>query len=212
MYSCENENNYCELVGTVHSMPEFSHEIYEEKFYKFALMVERLSKSCDFINVTISEKLLTDDICLTTGEKVHITGQFRSYNNFSGEGSKLILTVFVKDIKMFQEGEEIDNPNQIILNGYICKEPIYRVTPFEREITDILLAVNRPHNKSDYIPCIAWGRNAKFASKLKVGSNVQIYGRVQSREYQKKLSETQIVERTAYEVSVTKLETISEQS
>ena len=112
---------------------------------------------------------------------------------------------------MFHEGEEIDNPNQIILNGYICKEPVYRVTPFEREITDILLAVNRPHNKSDYIPCIAWGRNAKFASKLKVGSNVQIYGRVQSRDYQKKLSETQIVERTAYEVSVTKLETLSEE-
>ncbi len=204
----EKENNYCEFLGYVHSTPEFSHEIYEEKFYKFQLMVERLSKSCDFINITISEKLMTEQICLAVGEKVHITGQFRSYNNFSGEGSKLILTVFVKDIRMAEEGETAENPNQIILNGYLCKEPVYRITPFEREITDLLLAVNRPHNKSDYIPCIAWGRNAKYAAGLPVGTNIRIYGRVQSREYQKKLSETQVVDRVAYEVSVTRMETI----
>ncbi len=204
----EKENNFCELFGYVHSVPEFSHEIYEEKFYKFQLMVERLSKSCDFINITISEKLLTDEICLSVGEKVHITGQFRSYNNFSGEGSKLILTVFVKDIRMAEEGDSMENPNQIILNGYLCKEPVYRITPFEREITDLLLAVNRPHNKSDYIPCIAWGRNAKYAAGLPVGTNIRIYGRVQSREYQKKLSETQVVDRVAYEVSVTRMETV----
>ncbi len=201
------ENNKVEISGRVASEPEFSHEVYDEIFYTFLLDTPRLSEARDVIKVSISEKfLLGDDIRI--GDMVKIEGQFRSYNNFTSIGNRLILTVFVKNIEKIFEDVEEEPSNEIILNGYICKPPIYRTTPFGREIADILLAVNRSYNKSDYIPCIAWGRNARYAEKLNVGDNVIIKGRIQSREYQKKISETETESKTAYEVSVSKLDKV----
>lgn len=199
------DNNKVIISGTVASVPEFSHEVYEESFYTFMLDTPRLSETRDVIRITISEKFLAGD-GLQIGDKVKISGQFRSYNNFSNVGNRLILTVFVKDIQKYEYEEE--NLNSIYLNGYICKQPVYRTTPFGREIADILLAVNRSYNKSDYIPCIAWGRNAKYADSFNVGDNVIIKGRIQSREYQKKISDTETESKTAYEVSVAKLEAV----
>ncbi len=199
------ENNKVEISGTVLTEPEFSHEVYEEMFYTFLLDTPRLSEARDIIKVTVSEKFLVGD-GIQTGDNVRIEGQFRSYNNFSSTGNRLILTVFVKNIEKFEEDEPFDISNSIILNGYICKQPVYRTTPFGREIADILLAVNRSYNKSDYIPCIAWGRNARYAERLKVGDNVIIKGRIQSREYQKKISDTETQSKTAFEVSVAKLD------
>ncbi len=204
------ENNKVFIAGTVSSEPEFSHEVYEESFYTFVLDVPRLSETRDFVKVTVSEKFLVGD-GIAVGDKVRIEGQFRSYNNFSNVGNRLILTVFVRYIERIYEDED-ENTNYIYLNGYICKQPVYRTTPFGREIADILLAVNRSYNKSDYIPCITWGRNAKFAENLKVGDNVIVKGRIQSREYQKKLSETEVETKTAYEVSVAKLEIIEKKT
>ncbi len=203
------ENNKVTISGTVASEPEFSHEVYEEMFYTFLLDTPRLSDATDVIKITISEKFLVGD-GIKIGDNVKIDGQFRSYNNFSNVGNRLILTVFVKDIEKLDEAEPVENSNSIYLDGYICKQPVYRTTPFGREIADILLAVNRSYNKSDYIPCIAWGRNAKYAETLNIGDNVIIKGRIQSREYQKKLSETEFEQKTAYEISVSKLERVSE--
>lgn len=200
------ENNEVEILGTVKTSPVLSHEIYGEGFYCFNVDVKRLSDISDSLCVTISERLM-GDISFEAGTVLHIRGQFRSYNNYGGGERKLMLTVFVKDI---EECEDADNINYIYLNGFVCKPPAYRTTPFGREITDILLAVNRQYNKSDYIPCIAWGRNARFASNLGVGDNIKVWGRIQSREYQKKLSEDEVVSRVAYEISVSKLETVTE--
>ncbi|HHW32222.1 MAG TPA: single-stranded DNA-binding protein [Clostridiaceae bacterium] len=199
------ENNMVTISGKIVTDLEFSHEVYGEGFYKFILEVPRLSDFCDNIPVTISERLITSEKP-EIGKYVEIEGQFRSYNSFTSEGNKLILTVFAREVT-FLEGEgNIRNPNQIFLNGYICKKPVYRTTPFGREITDILLAVNRPYNKSDYIPCIAWGRNARYSETLSVGDNVKVWGRIQSRTYQKKLDTGEILTKTAYEVSISKME------
>ena len=204
------DNNYLVLVGKVTSEKEFSHEIYGEKFYTFDLSIPRLSGNADVIPVTISERLLTTRD-LSIGENVRIDGQFRSYNSYENERNRLILTVFVKDIEFLNE-DEIQLPrkdiisNEVILDGFICKRPIYRKTPFGREISDILLAVNRAYNKSDYIPCIAWGRNARFCENIVVGTEVKVVGRVQSREYEKKKEDGTVEKRIAYEVSVSSLE------
>ena len=204
---CMNmENNEAEVLGTVISQPEFSHEIYGEGFYCFTMNVKRLSDISDSICVTISERLM-NGISFKEGVTLHIRGQFRSYNNYGDGERKLMLTIFVKDI---EQCEDEDNINYIYLNGFVCKPPAYRTTPFGREITDVLLAVNRQYNKSDYIPCIAWGRNARFASNLNVGDNIKVWGRVQSREYQKKISEDEVISKTAYEVSISKLESAVE--
>ena len=204
------DNNHLRLVGKVTSEKRFSHEIYGEKFYIFDLSVPRLSGNADIIPVTISERLLTiQDV--TIGANLQIDGQFRSYNSYDNEKNRLILTVFVKDIQFLEESEENEETrkenvsNEVILDGYICKKPIYRKTPFGREISDILLAVNRAYNKSDYIPCIAWGRNAKYVSELSVGTKVNIVGRIQSREYQKHLDTGETISRIAYEVSINKI-------
>lgn len=203
-----NLNNEVKLTGLVDSELKVSHEIYGEAFYSFVLRVMRLSDICDYINVTVSERLLSS-LDLKKGSFVTVNGQFRSYNNYSDTGSRLILTVFARDIvisdEFSQESSGI-NPNYIYLNGFLCKAPVYRTTPFGREITDILIAVNRAYNKSDYIPCIAWGRNARFSSNLNVGDNIKIWGRIQSREYQKKISEDEVVTKTAYEISISKME------
>jgi primosomal replication protein N len=199
------ENNMATISGKVVSNVEFSHEVYGEGFYYFLLEVPRLSESSDRIPVTISERLASKDR-LTPGTIIEVEGQFRSYNSYNSEGNKLLLTVFARDIAFLEDEKKIKNPNQIYLNGFICKKPIYRTTPFGREITDILLAVNRPYNKSDYIPCIAWGRNARFSEKLAVGDNIRIWGRIQSRAYQKKLESGEVLNKVAYEVSISKME------
>ncbi len=211
------ENNHLVLIGTIISGKRISHEIYGEKFYIFDLEVPRLSEITDKIPVTISERLLTE-FDLTIGKKVMIEGQFRSYNSYENEKSRLVLTVFAKDISLYEEKEEENEENkkdivsnEVTLIGYICKPPIYRQTPFGREISDILLAVNRAYNKSDYIPCIAWGRNARFCQNIQVGTRVKITGRVQSREYEKKYEDGTVEKRIAYEVSVISLEIVNEE-
>lgn len=198
-------NNSAELMGTVESAPSFSHEIYGEAFYLFMLCVPRLSGVSDHIRIIASERILTD--CeFSCGDNVCVYGQFRSYNACDNGTSRLILSVFARDIIPAEHAPEMNNPNSLYLNGYVCKEPVYRTTPFGREICDMLLAVNRTYNKSDYIPIIAWGRNARFCRHVTVGSNIRIWGRIQSRVYQKRICEEQTVEKTAYEVSVCRLE------
>ena len=198
----EKQNNKVYLQGEVVTKAIFSHEVYGEGFYEMNVSVKRLSGQTDILPVTISERLIAAQN-LGIGSQICAVGQFRSYNKVCDGKSRLMLTVFVRELCENPLGK---NPNSIALSGYVCKPPVYRTTPFNREITDILLAVNRSYNKSDYIPCIAWGRNARFASGFAVGGHVQIWGRIQSRDYVKKLSETQVEQRTAYEVSVSKIE------
>ena len=212
------ENNYLTLVGEVTGEKRFSHEIYGESFYVFNLSIPRLSGNSDIIPITVSERLIKEDT-LMEGKKLLVKGQFRSYNSYENEKNRLILTVFAKDIIEVEENnEEEENEmvkkdtitNEVVLVGYICKKPIYRQTPFGREISDLLLAVNRAYNKSDYIPCIAWGRNARFCQNLEVGTEVKVVGRVQSRNYEKKHEDGTVETRVAYEVSVGSLEVIDE--
>lgn len=209
------ENNHLVLVGKVTSDKKFSHEIYGEKFYIFDLEVPRLSGNADIIPITISERLLESED-LEINKKVIVEGQFRSYNSYQNERNKLVLTVFAKDIKFVEnQDEEIQASkdfvsNEVTLNGYICKKPIYRQTPFGREIADLLLAVNRAYNKSDYIPCIAWGRNARFCENIEVGTEVKIIGRVQSRTYEKKYEDGTSETKVAYEVSISSLEVVKQ--
>ena len=203
-------SNMVTLVGKIISEKEFSHEIYGEAFYTYTMEIPRLSEFCDNLPLTISERLLVD-LDLKTGDVVKVEGQLRSYNKFVDGSNRLVLTIFVRDIIDVYSNEEEKNPNQIYLDGYICKKPIYRETPFGREITDLLVAVNRAYNKSDYIPCISWGRNARFSSKLQIGDHIRIWGRIQSREYQKKYSEGNVVNKVAYEVSISKMEKVEEE-
>ncbi len=195
------KNNKVYFTGEIVSEATFSHEVYGEGFYELYVRVMRLSGQADVLPVTISERIIEKND-LRVGSTICALGQFRSYNKLENGRSRLMLTVFVREIVESEPGR---NPNSIVLSGYICKPPIYRTTPFNREIADLLVAVNRAYNKSDYIPCIAWGRNARFVQNLKVGDRIALSGRIQSREYQKKLSETNIVTMTAYEVSISKL-------
>ncbi len=199
------ENNVVNIAGTIVKECEFSHEVYGEGFYIFYISVDRLSDNNDILPVTISERLI-DINTLKEGLIVDVTGQLRSYNNYSEKRNRLILTIFARELEILDEYSQ-KNPNQICLTGFVCKNPVYRKTPFGREISDILLAVNRAYNKSDYIPCIAWGRNARFTNNLKIGDNIKLWGRIQSRKYQKKTGEN-VEERTAYEVSISKIEVI----
>ena len=210
------ENNYLTLVGRVTGEKKFSHEIYGERFFIFNLSIARLSGNADIIPITVSERLITDEM-LQEGKKILVKGQFRSYNSYENERNKLILTVFAKDVIEVEENEEDSDivkkesiTNEVVLIGFICKKPIYRQTPFGREIADILLAVNRAYNKSDYIPCIAWGRNARFSQNLEVGTKVKVVGRVQSREYEKKYEDGTSEVKVAYEVSIGSLEIVEE--
>ena len=210
-----SDNNHLILVGKVTSEKRFSHEIYGEKFYIFDMEVPRLSDTTDIIPITASERIINDEL-IAIGNKLIIKGQFRSYNSYENERNKLILTVFAKDVILAEdenlseeEKEETQRTsNEVTLVGYICKKPIYRQTPFGREIADILLAVNRAYNKSDYIPSIAWGRNARFSQNIPTGTEVKIIGRVQSRNYEKKHEDGTIENRVAYEVSISSLEVI----
>ena len=195
------KNNKVYVAGEIVSDAKFSHEVYGEGFYEFFVRVMRLSGQADILPVTLSERLIQGGM-LGKGKTIFALGQFRSYNKIENGKSRLMLTVFVRELLDEMPDK---NPNSILLSGYICKPPIYRTTPFNREIADVLVAVNRAYNKSDYIPCIAWGRNARFVKNLRVGDKIAISGRIHSREYQKKLSETEMKTMTAYEVSVSKV-------
>ena len=199
------ENNNVELVGEIVSDFRFSHEVYGERFYLVDVAVKRTSETIDYLPLLISEYLI-DVNTNHIDEIIHVTGQFRSYNRHEELKNRLVLSVFVREIEFIEEETEEMKSNQILLDGYICKDPIYRKTPLGREIADLLVAVNRSYGKSDYIPCICWGRNARFAARFEVGVHVQIWGRIQSREYVKRLNEDEVEKRTAYEVSVSKIE------
>ena len=199
------ENNQVTMIGEIVSEFEFSHEVYGEGFYLVDISVSRLSDSVDYIPLMVSERLV-DVTQSYIGETISVSGQFRSYNRHEEKKNLLILSVFVRELEFVDEIEDDIKSNQIYLDGYICKEPIYRKTPLGREIADLLVAVNRSYGKSDYIPCICWGRNARYASSFEVGSHVEVYGRIQSREYIKKIGEEQTEKRVAYEVSVNKIE------
>ena len=201
-----------DISGEVVSEFSFSHEVYGEGFYMIELSVPRLSDTYDVIPLLVSERLMdvTKDY---RGCYLEATGQFRSYNRHEETRNRLVLSVFVREVHVVEEyldEADMHKPNQIFLDGYICKPPVYRKTPLGREIADILLAVNRPYGKSDYIPCICWGRNARYAETFEVGGHIQIWGRIQSREYQKKINEEEVEKRIAYEVSVSKLEYVEE--
>ncbi|MCI9139158.1 MAG: single-stranded DNA-binding protein [Lachnospiraceae bacterium] len=201
------ENNQVSIIGTIVGAFSFSHEVFGEGFYIVDVEVARLSDSADIIPLMVSERLM-DVKQNYEGRTILVTGQFRSYNRHEEKKNRLVLSVFVREIEYIEEVTDAQKTNQIFLDGYICKTPVYRKTPLGREIADLLLAVNRPYGKSDYIPCICWGRNARFASTFEVGGRTQIWGRIQSREYMKKIGEEQMEKRIAYEVSVSKLEYI----
>lgn len=199
------ENNQVTVMGEVVSGFTYSHEIFGEGFYMVDVKVQRLSESYDVIPVMVSERLMdvNEDY---TGRLLCVNGQFRSYNRHEERKNRLVLSVFAREVEFISEVGESSKTNQIYMDGYICKEPIYRKTPLGREIADLLLAVNRPYGKSDYIPCICWGRNARYANHFKVGERCAVWGRIQSREYMKKLDEEHVEKRIAFEVSVSKLE------
>lgn len=198
-------NNQAVVAGEIVSGFTFSHEVFGEGFYMVDVLVSRLSDTYDTIPLMVSDRIIdVEEDCI--GRKVEAKGQFRSYNKHEETKNRLILSLFVREIEFIEDDEYISKPNHIYLDGYICKPPVYRMTPLGREIADILLAVNRAYGKSDYIPCICWGRNARFAGKLEVGEHVAIWGRIQSREYQKKIGTDKVVSKTAYEVSVSKME------
>ena len=204
------ENNQVTVMGEIVSGFSYSHEIFGEGFYMVDVSCKRLSESYDIIPVMVSERLM-DVTADYTGELICVNGQFRSYNRHEERRNRLVLSVFAREVNFIEEMEESSKTNQIFLDGYICKEPIYRKTPLGREIADLLLAVNRPYGKSDYIPCICWGRNARYANHFKVGERCAVWGRIQSREYMKKLDEENVERRVAFEVSVSKLELVEEE-
>lgn len=207
MMNLKEDTNIVNLRGELGEELAFSHEIFGEKFYSAKIKIHRLSDTYDILPITISERLL-QEIDLNKNNLVDVVGQLRSYNKNIDNRNKLVLTVFARELNLVKE--DAKDPNSIFLDGYICKDPIYRKTPLGREITDLLVAINRPYNKSDYIPSIVWGRNAKFAKNLEVGDRVQMWGRVQSRDYEKKLEDGTIEKRVAYEVSISKIKKLDE--
>ena len=204
------ENNNVELVGEIVSDFRFSHEVYGERFYLVDVAVKRMSETIDYLPLLISEYLI-DVNTNHIGEIIHVTGQFRSYNRHEELKNRLVLSVFVQEIEFIEEETEEMKSNQILLDGYICKDPIYRKTPLGREIADLLVAVNRSYSKSDYIPCICWSRNARHASGLPLGTHLKITGRIQSRDYIKHHSNGEEEERRAYEISASRIEVISDE-
>ena len=202
------KNNQAVIAGEIISDFEFSHEVFGEGFYFVKLKVSRLSHSSDIIPLLVSERLI-DVKQSHIGQFLEVRGQFRSHNKQESDKNRVVLFLFAKEIEMIDSAEN-RNPNEIFLDGYICKEPVYRTTPLGREIADVLLAVNRAYGKSDYIPCICWGRNARYAGNLSVGSRIQLWGRIQSREYQKQIGEGKVVDKVAYEVSASRMEYIEE--
>ncbi|WFD11248.1 single-stranded DNA-binding protein [Tepidibacter hydrothermalis] len=207
MINIKEDTNVVNMLGEITEELKLSHEIFGEKFYATKIKIKRLSDSQDILPITVSERLIVD-LDMKVGKTVEVSGQLRSYNKVVDGKNKLILTVFARELVFVEE--ENKDPNSIFLDGYVCKNPIYRKTPLGREITDLLLAVNRAYNKSDYIPSIAWGRNAKFCKNLKVGDRVQLWGRIQSRQYEKKVEDGEVDVKVAYEVSVSKMKKLLE--
>lgn len=192
------------VIGWVKEDPQLDHEVCGEKFFKTHISIERTSGTIDLIPCLLSERLEGIEK-IKSGAKVNIYGSFRSFNDRSGEKSRLILNIFAENIDVVNEESDF---NKIEAEGYICKEPVYRTTPLGREIDDVLLAVNRAYGKSDYIPCICWGRNARYAERMSVGTHVKIRGRIQSREYSKQITEDYAETKTAYEVSISQMEVV----
>ncbi|MCR5154136.1 MAG: single-stranded DNA-binding protein [Lachnospiraceae bacterium] len=211
MEKCGTDCNRVSIAGTVQTGFEYSHVAYGEKFYTFKLKVVRLKHTADIIPILVSEKLV-DVTRNYEGLFARVEGQFRSYNSHWGTKNKLVLTVFAKDISIGEKTEEDEENNLIILDGFVCKKPVYRRTPFGREITDLLIAVNRSYDKSDYIPCISWGRNAKYAENFKIGTHIKLEGRIQSREYVKREGPDNVESHVAYEVSVRNLNLAEEET
>ena len=208
-YILNNGNNIVYIVGTLsYKAEKCSIAMYGENFYDATISVKRLSDEVDNVPVMFSERLLSDNI--DVGSRVEIIGEFRSYNQYDTitQRSRLILNVFVKNLRLIEPTEDIQDENMIYLDGFICKDPIYRTTPLGKEIADILLAVNRKYGKSSYIPCVLWGRNARFFGQLPISTNIGVYGRIQSRKYTKKIGEDKEIEREAIEVSVSLPEVI----
>ena len=203
------ENNKVEFVGEISKEAEFNNEVYGEKFYKIFVKSQRISGYEDEIPVMISERMCNINE-LQTGRRIAVYGQFRSFNQHKENKSRVLLSIFAREMEFLDDIQSDWQENSILLDGFICKKPVYRKTPFGREIADLLVAVNRSYGKSDYIPCIVWGRNARYMSGFEAGSNVQLHGRIQSRTYKKKISETEIEQRTAYEVSVSEIEVVEE--
>ena len=206
----EKSTNNIDIGGRILSDFEFNHEVYGEVFYRFNVSVDRLSGNHDVLPITVSERLVNKET-MTPGKLVNIAGQVRSYNSYveADRRNKLVLTVFARDIELVADIPDV-SPNDVYLDGFLCKPAVYRTTPFGREISDLLVAVNRSYNKSDYIPCIAWGRNARYAGKLEVGDRVRLWGRMQSRQYQKRLENGEVLDKTAFEVSVSKVEIVED--
>ena len=196
----KSDNNKVMLAGKIVAPLKFQMEHKGEAFYRTILQVKRQSGQCDLIPLLLSERLL-DDTKNYEGQLVCVTGQFRSYNNHEQIKTRLLLHAFVKELNLLNSVEEAGSMNEILLNGFLCKPPVYRKTPLGREIADVLLAVNREYGRTDYISCIVWGRNARFVSRLKVGNQVQVTGRIQSRVYEK-IKGNETVKKRAYEVSI----------
>ncbi|MGL4363372.1 MAG: single-stranded DNA-binding protein [Cellulosilyticaceae bacterium] len=205
------ENNEVRVIGKVVSEPVFTHKVYGEGFYSFNIEVPRLSDLADVLPITVSERLLPS-IEKLQGKIFEVLGQFRSYNQYEEGKNRLVLTIFALELSEVPETELSKSKNEIYLDGFVCKDTVYRTTPFGREITDLLLAVNRSYHKSDYIPCITWGRNARYAQSLATGTNIRVWGRIQSREYQKRVEGGDSVTRVAYEISIAKMEVVDEKS
>ena len=200
------DNNKVSICGEIVSGFTYSHDVFGEGFYLFDLKVNRLSDAADVIPVMISERIINVDN-IYVGKIARISGQFRSYNRHDSGRSRLVLSVFAREVNFIDE--VYCDENDIFLDGFVCKPPIYRKTPLGREIADVLLAVNRPYGKSDYIPCILWGRNARYISDFEPGKHLKVWGRIQSREYQKRIADDEFEKRVAYEVSVCKVEEVT---
>ena len=185
------------FVGCVLSEPVFSHENHGEDYFRIMLQIARLSGSADTLPLLVSRTQL-EQTPVFAGERLAAEGEVRSFNNRSGVGSKLVLTVFVRTLRSAQADEP--DCNRLTLQGTLCRAPIYRRTPLGREICDLTLAVNRRYGRADYLPCICWGTVARNCAERAVGDELRLEGRFQSRSYVKKLGE-QSVSRTAYEVS-----------
>lgn len=198
------ENNVVTIGGRIVSDFSYSHDFFGERFFMIDVEVKRISENIDVIPVMVSERLI-DVNGNYAGMLVSVQGQFRSYNQHTDGRNRLVLSVFAREIEFLEEERGRSENNKIFLDGYICKEPIYRKTPLGREIADLLLAVNRSYGKTDYIPCICWGRNARYAALQKIGQRMKLWGRIQRREYIKKTSEDEFDKRVAYEMSVSKM-------
>lgn len=202
------ENNKVQMSGIIVENPVFNHRLYGEDFFKLKISIKRLSDTYDILDVVFSSRLVQDMAEIKTGTNIHIIGEYRSHNNTHVVENKISFFIFAKELYVYKDASQIYYSDNITLRGFLCKEPTIRKTPLGRQISDLIVAVNRQYHKSDYIPCIVWGRNALFAQHLNIGDEILIKGRIQSREYQKKLESGEIVTRTAYEVSVSQIEEV----